>query len=352
MTSPRLSVIVPIYNAADTLQACLDSILAQWSDDRELILIDDGSKDTSWDICCRYAAAHPATVRAVHQENAGVSAARNRGIAVSRGTYITFADADDRVAPDQYARMLRAASEQDADMVVCGYYIENGTQCCARSFPYPRGLYTGELLDAIAVESIASWEDKGLPPYSCIRLIRRSVLTEHGLRFDETLRRSEDYHFWVRVNFCICRLYLMSDAYLYYYIMNSQSATHRHIDGYWGGVRRMYESFARTLPDTPQIRQREKDMLVQRSVTALSNACFLADAHAASAEMKDILSDEALVSAAGELVGQSRLRRYPQYRVYTRLLHWGLTVPVRMFYLFRQRKLHRRKKPTQKEMTK
>ena len=91
-----VSVIVPAYNVEDYLPRCLDSLLAQTFRDFELILVDDGSTDTTGAICDRYGETD-ARVRVLHQANAGVSAARNRALEIASGAFITFVDADDTV---------------------------------------------------------------------------------------------------------------------------------------------------------------------------------------------------------------------------------------------------------------
>lgn len=112
-----ISVIIPVYNVAPYLRRCVDSLLKQTYRDFELILVDDGSTDGSSAICDDYRQAYPPSLRkegrgdiiitAIHQKNAGVSAARNRGIAEARGEYISFVDADYWVEP----RFLQAFFE-------------------------------------------------------------------------------------------------------------------------------------------------------------------------------------------------------------------------------------------------
>ena len=94
----KVSVIVPVYNVEVFLRRCVDSILQQTYPNLEVVLIDDGSSDKSGMICDEYA-AKDMRIRVVHQENAGVSAARNMGIEASSGEYITFCDSDDALAP-------------------------------------------------------------------------------------------------------------------------------------------------------------------------------------------------------------------------------------------------------------
>ena len=110
-----LSVIVPVYNAEKYLKKTLESLAAQTvADSMQIILVDDGSADSSPDICDEFASKHPDTV-VIHRENGGVSAARNAGIKEAIGEYIGFVDADDTIAPDYYEKLLNAAKENDCD---------------------------------------------------------------------------------------------------------------------------------------------------------------------------------------------------------------------------------------------
>ncbi len=120
MNRPLLSVIVPAYNAENDLRRCLDSLLHQTYAPLEIVLIDDGSTDSSAAICAEYARAH-AQIRFFHKENGGVSSARNLGLAKAEGALIGFCDADDWVDADYYERMARRLEESGAEMVFFGY---------------------------------------------------------------------------------------------------------------------------------------------------------------------------------------------------------------------------------------
>ena len=97
----KISIVIPIYNAEDHLQRCVDSVLNQTEKNIEIILVDDGSKDNSIEICKNYL-NQDKRVQLIHQENSGVSAARNRGIEQACGEYIGFIDSDDWIEPNMY----------------------------------------------------------------------------------------------------------------------------------------------------------------------------------------------------------------------------------------------------------
>lgn len=119
---PELSIIIPIYNVEEYLRVCVDSVLQQTFTDFELILIDDGSSDKSGQICDEYSIKDN-RVHVIHQENAGVSSARNAGLAYALGEYISFVDADDCINFRMYEILLETMKSSMADLGICGVDI-------------------------------------------------------------------------------------------------------------------------------------------------------------------------------------------------------------------------------------
>lgn len=119
MTRPKISIIVPAYRVEAYLPACIDSVLAQTFDNWELLLIDDGSPDRCGEICDTYA-RRDRRIKAIHQSNAGVSAARNTGLEAHTGTMLTFLDGDDMIAPLYLQRLLEVMNQTGCDISGCG----------------------------------------------------------------------------------------------------------------------------------------------------------------------------------------------------------------------------------------
>lgn len=115
-----ISVIVAAYNIADYIERGINSIRSQTYQNLEIIVVDDGSTDTTGDICDRLA-MKDARVQVIHKENGGPAQARNVGIARAKGSYIGFVDGDDWIDPDMYEKMLGALKEQEADIAICRY---------------------------------------------------------------------------------------------------------------------------------------------------------------------------------------------------------------------------------------
>lgn len=153
--APLISVITPLYNASQTLDASVKSVLEQTHRNIELILIDDGSTDGSGAMCDGYA-AQDARVRVIHQPNRGVSAARNAGLQAARGDYIAWLDSDDRYAPNMLETLLSALTGGEAGIAVCNYWNIDGDKRVLR-YPnihhdrvYAREEYMGYVLTKTA----------------------------------------------------------------------------------------------------------------------------------------------------------------------------------------------------------
>ena len=120
MKKNLISVIIPVYNVADYLPECIDSVLGQTYPELEVILVDDGSTDGCGEICDRYAAAD-SRVRVVHQTNSGAAAAKNTALRMAAGEYLSFVDSDDYLEPDAYSYMLELMEKERADVVQCAF---------------------------------------------------------------------------------------------------------------------------------------------------------------------------------------------------------------------------------------
>ena len=122
--TPKISIIVPIYNAEYQIRCLLDSLLLQTWSHFEVLLINDGSTDESGAICDAYAEKDH-RFKVIHKENGGVSAARQTGIEAVSGEYVIHADADDWVEPEMLHDLYEKAILADADIVFCDFYVEN-----------------------------------------------------------------------------------------------------------------------------------------------------------------------------------------------------------------------------------
>lgn len=138
MNEVKVSVIIPVYQVENYLERAVDSVLAQTLEEKEIILVDDGSPDGSPEICDRYARQYPEMIRVIHKENQGLGMARNTGADAARGGYLAFLDSDDTVEPEMYEEMYEKAREGDYDIVMCDVkilYVEENRSVVSSSYP-------------------------------------------------------------------------------------------------------------------------------------------------------------------------------------------------------------------------
>ena len=119
-TAPLFSVIIPVYNVKDYIQDTLNSILLQSCDNYEIVIVDDGSTDGSYEICQAASLAHPDKIRLIHQPNSGVSNARNNALRHAKGQYVTFVDSDDFLEQDTLAQLTAIIDSDNPDLICFG----------------------------------------------------------------------------------------------------------------------------------------------------------------------------------------------------------------------------------------
>ena len=193
MNRPVLSVIIPVYNAQDCLPKALQSVLDQGIEDIEIILINDGSRDNSLSVCNQYAQQDP-RIRVLDQANGGPGAARNTGLKEARGEYISFVDSDDALLPGSYKRLLHAAQQNQADIVIAHFNIFINNKTLDRGYVMEDSSFNRDaFLDKLA-------HRPGSYYYSALwnKLYRRQVITEGNLLFDQTYGWGEDFDFNMR----------------------------------------------------------------------------------------------------------------------------------------------------------
>lgn len=205
MKIPAISIICPVYQAEHYLQRCADSILSQTFSDYELILIDDGSTDSSPVICDEYA-KKDSRIRVVHQSNGGVCKARQAGLDLAQGEYTIHVDPDDWVEPQYLYLLYSKANECDADIVLCDFFQNSeGNQLYIKQ--QPSSLDSSSLLhDMFHHLHACCWN----------KLVRRATYQKRNIRFPENLTIWEDLAFNVTLCMEPLRVAYVNEA-LYHY---------------------------------------------------------------------------------------------------------------------------------------
>lgn len=220
LTDKLLSIIVPVYNVEKYISECMDSLLKQTYSNIEIILIDDGSKDKSGDICDYYARKN-SCIKVIHKKNAGVSAARNDGLQVARGEYISFVDSDDVIADDIYSTLIDKIERTSSDCACCTYFNfdEKRVKSVEAQF---QGICTGNKAFEVLLEE---------PAYTVViwnKVFKREVLCldKECLLFEEGVTMGED-ELWLSRVLCNTKNKMaFVNKPLYYWRRRENSATH------------------------------------------------------------------------------------------------------------------------------
>ena len=182
---PKVSIIVPVYNAEKYLHRCVESILSQTFLEYELLLIDDGSPDRSGEICDEYAQKDN-RIHVFHKENGGVASARQFGLEHAQGEFVIHADPDDYVESSMLEELYECAKKNQADLVICDFFVDDDK--------YSKQEPSGEnhmivLKDLFQRLHGSCWN----------KLVRRSCYEKFNITFSQNLSFCEDLTFWVKL---------------------------------------------------------------------------------------------------------------------------------------------------------
>ncbi|MDF1576043.1 MAG: glycosyltransferase [Bacteroidales bacterium] len=210
---PDISVIVPIYNAEQYLPDCLDSILAQTFKGFEMILVNDGSTDSSGSICDEYA-RKDRRIRVIHKENGGTTTARREGIKAVTGRYIGWVDADDHIARHMYSTLYELAEENQAEIVECQYIWIKGNQRVRSGKEEPLAVGDGDFM-------MKQFFSSKMKSSFCTKLYRSEL-------FDDVQFPDRQYHQDTHVNMRLALKplkYVRTSEAMYFYVMRENSNT-------------------------------------------------------------------------------------------------------------------------------
>jgi glycosyltransferase involved in cell wall biosynthesis len=228
-TLPLVTAVMPVYNSEKYIAETLDSVCSQTYKNLEIIIVDDGCTDSSPDIIKRKMASYPNIVY-IRQENAGVSAARNRGIRTARGAYIAFIDSDDLWEPTKIEQQVGAMSGAGMDACYCGQvnlFDHNG----ARVIDKFRKL-DGDILIPFLKNEV--W------PMTSTWIVSRSLIERNGIRFDEGTSWGEDGEFFLK-GAALARICAVASCLTIYRIrkesLSGYKIEHRKLVDVWARTR-------------------------------------------------------------------------------------------------------------------
>lgn len=219
---PVISIVVPIYNSEERLSQCLNSILAQSYKDFELILVNDGSTDSSAEICESIMKKNK-RVSLYNRENSGVSASRNFGMSVAQGEFVMFCDSDDEVEPDWCLELLNSINKYPDMSVICGINKKRGTKSV-------KTIHSDEIeYEILTKDEYYSVHKLGIAGSPCNKIFSLSKLKNNSIKFNEEISLAEDVVFCIDyLNVCEGFCFVNKALYNYKLSENDSSLTTKY----------------------------------------------------------------------------------------------------------------------------
>ena len=229
MNKVQLSIIVPMYNAEKYIERCINSIIPYLSPDIELIIVNDGSKDRSYELCLQLIDKYD-NAKVINQENSGSVAARMNGVEISRGDYITFVDADDYIGED-YLDAAQKGMNSETDVIIYGFTRVNGELQTQIKQTLPCGIISGEKIKTdLFCKMLCSSESPynfGIFPSVCGKFVKREIISSAFREAPKKVSLGDDA---IITYNCLTKAKRIEihDNFGYYYVDNSDSMTHRY----------------------------------------------------------------------------------------------------------------------------
>jgi glycosyltransferase involved in cell wall biosynthesis len=239
---PKISVVIPVYNVEKYLHRCVDSILNQTFQDFEIILINDGSQDGSGQICDEYALKDK-RIKVLHKKNARVAAARNDGIKMAKGQYISLIDSDDWIEPEMYQNMIKKAEEMSLDFIMCDYKKKSNDYEDKRTQPIRGGYFSRDDIKNELFPCLIMFDHIEFSPTisNWVCLLKLEFLKTNHLLYDEDIHYCEDSIFGSKVLYHASNFYYLKNQHYYNYFYNPNSTTNTYNDKKWNSYLKINE---------------------------------------------------------------------------------------------------------------
>lgn len=269
MSEVMITVVIPVYNMEAYIDKCMETLLNQFYQEYEILLVNDGSTDNSTQICKEYAQKYSDKVRCVHKKNGGLSSARNCGIDHARGQYVVFPDPDDWVEPDYLERLVELRNAYPNALVCTGHIVEYENKASSQIgkktiqvFSQQKGLL--RLIQAPAIGGFA-WN----------KLYDLRIIQDNRLRFLDDVGTKEDLDFAARYAKYVDEIVYAPNYATYHYFQRAGSATwsgysQKRFDGL-----RVYEKMIAANPDDSELIREAKSCICSVSMNLI--AMYLKD---------------------------------------------------------------------------
>lgn len=318
---PKVSVIIPVYNIEKYLRECLESACMQTLEEIQIIAVNDGSTDSSAEICQEFLRKYPNKFEYYYKENGGSASARNMGLDHATGEYIGFMDSDDWVEPDMYEKMYQCAIRQDLDMVFCRTFED---ECPgALEYVFPReGYFTledmkKEIFPYLLPSVMPKGNFRNLRWCNWLRICKRSIIEENHIRFFDKSRRCEDLGFSVACTINSKNYYYLNER-LYHNRPNQASKSRNYSKNMWKSIRALME-YLQNLTSECQIYDFEHAMnicIFYFCTMVIRNEMRLHDKEKKIHFIQEVLTDPLCRDSLGQITSEGMNQEYTElYRL-------------------------------------
>lgn len=333
---PEISVIVPVYNVENTLNRCIDSIISQTFQDYEIVLVDDGSPDSS-SVICDYYAMHYNNIHVIHKENGGLSSARLAGYESARGSYICFVDSDDYITEDYLSVLYNAITNEDCQMAMCGYNLISMHRSQIVRLPFGDGACASKEDILQYIYGILGRPINGvkLPCFVWNKMYKKELI-ESDYFMSERKFFMEDHVFNLLYAKKIKKIAVI-DKPLYCYTVNLHSLTNRYRINKWEMYKNLI-AFMREYVRTESLPVEAEKIILESGmhwlIDALDNTTRLSSYSTYKCEIKNIWKDK-LVQEIIQHSAYSKLHKTEKITCALVSLHFYF-----LYYLFRKWRQH------------
>ena len=272
----KVSVIIPVYNVEEYVEKCAKSLFEQTYKNLELIFINDGSKDSSGELCHKIADSNEhkdIKVIVIDKQNGGVSSARNCGLEVATGDYIMYVDPDDYCEPEYVEKLYSAIKDNDCEMAECSYFIDYTTENVKSiRLPFSNAVIT-DVFGALFYEKATGKMNK-LPAYLWLAIFRADIVKNNRIRFDENVKYGEDFLFFVEYSRFCSKIALVNEP-LYHSVHRVGSSADRLKFSIEHSLKTIYltDEFARITEDV--LWDNKEEYIAKRYVNFIPQSAIL-----------------------------------------------------------------------------
>lgn len=259
--NPKVSIIVPVYNAEEYLEQCVESILKQTYKNLDIVLVDDGSKDNSSQICDEYVKTDE-RVQVIHKENGGLMSAWMAGVENTIGEYLVFLDSDDWIDSVMVEELVKNSIGNVKEIICSNYIIEKKNQAIPVKQSMKPGVYDREALEKKLHPEILGNEVRRIHCSRCMKLISKQLILENMKYGNPQITMGEDLNIMFPVILDAERIVILEEGFYYHYRLVDTSMAHKYNARLAEKVRELYQTLE-SIIEKKATNAEQKEMLLE-----------------------------------------------------------------------------------------